>query len=362
MIRSRLLWHFFAHYLQVALFFIAGAALLGYLAVFTEFARQAGGAPGYSLGANVLLSLLKMPFLMQSFIPFIVLFASMTSLILLNRAEELVIARSAGLSAWQFLAPLCALSFLIGVATVVVLSPATARINAQALEMERSILNGAPRVFSTQGTRWLTQRTGDGVMVIGARGFANDEGQLDGVTVLRLDADNRFVARLDADRGVLEAGELRLETVRQLDASGEREALPAMVVPTQIRSENLARQFTNADAAHIFELPGLIETARTLGLPMNGFATRLHALLALPFLLIAMTLIAAAVSIKFSRSGQSSSAAVVGIAAGFVFYIVSTVAAASGSAGALPPAVAAWLPIIVAGCLSVVSLLHTEDG
>jgi len=357
-----LLWHFFVHYLQVALLFIAGVALLGYLAVFTEFARQATGAPGYSLGANLLLSLLKMPFLMQSFIPFIVLFASMTSLILLNRAEELVIARSAGLSAWQFLAPLCAVSFLIGLATVALLSPATARINAQALEMERLILNGAPRVFSTQGTRWLTQRTSDGLMAIGARGFANDEGRLDDVTVLRLDAENRFVARLDADRGVLQAGALRLEAVRQLNASGERQTLADMVIATEIRSENLARQFTNADAAHIFELPGLIETARALGLPMNGFATRLHALLALPFLLVAMTLIAAAVSIRFSRAGQSSVAAVAGIAAGLVFYIVSTVSAASGNAGVLPPVAAAWLPVIAAACLSVVSLLHTEDG
>jgi lipopolysaccharide export system permease protein len=95
---------------------------------------------------------------------------------------------------------------------------------------------------------------------------------------------------------------------------------------------------------------------------MNGFATRFHALLALPFLLVAMTLIAAAVSIRFSRAGQSLVVAITGIAAGFVFYVVSTVAAASGTVGVLPPEVAAWLPVILAACLSVVSLLHTEDG
>ena len=362
MIRSRLLRHFFFHYLHVVLLFIAAAALLAYLAVFTEFARQAAGAPGYSLGANIVLSALKMPFLMQSLIPFIVLFASMTSLILLNRAEELVVARSTGLSAWQFLAPLCVVSFLIGIATVALLGPATARINSEALEMERSILNGTPRTFSAQGTRWLTQRTSDGVVAIGARGFASDEGRLEDVTVLRLDAGNQFVARLDANSGVLRAGELRLNGVRQVDALGGRETLPEMVIATVVRSDDIARQFVSADSAHIFELPSLIETARTLGLPTNGFATRFHALLALPFLLIAMTLIAAAVSIRFSRAGQSPVAAITGIAAGFVFHVGSTVAAASGTVGVLPPAAAAWLPVIVAACISVVSLLHTEDG
>jgi lipopolysaccharide export system permease protein len=177
-----------------------------------------------------------------------------------------------------------------------------------------------------------------------------------------LDADNQFVARLDANTGVLQAGSLRLNGVKQVDALGGRETLPEIVIATEARSDDIARQFVSPDSAHVFELPRLIETARTLGLPMNGFATRFHALLALPFLLVAMTLIAAAVSIRFSRAGQSLVVAITGIAAGFVFYVVSTVAAASGTVGVLPPEVAAWLPVILAACLSVVSLLHTEDG
>jgi len=40
-------------------------------------------------------------------VPFIALFAAMATLISLNRKYELVIARAAGISAWQFLFPLC---------------------------------------------------------------------------------------------------------------------------------------------------------------------------------------------------------------------------------------------------------------
>ena len=45
--------------------------------------------------------------ILQQTLPFIGLFASMALLVQFNRKYELVIARSAGLSAWQFLMPIC---------------------------------------------------------------------------------------------------------------------------------------------------------------------------------------------------------------------------------------------------------------
>ena len=51
------------------------------------------------------LALYRLPVLSEKVLPFAVLFGSMFAFLKLNRRQELVIARSSGLSVWQFLTP-----------------------------------------------------------------------------------------------------------------------------------------------------------------------------------------------------------------------------------------------------------------
>jgi lipopolysaccharide export system permease protein len=51
-----------------------------------------------------------------------------------------------------------------------------------------------------------------------------------------------------------------------------------------------------------------------------------------------------------------------GVVAGFVLYVVSVLVRTFGASGAIPPVVAAWLPVVVAFALGITVLLHKEDG
>jgi lipopolysaccharide export system permease protein len=75
-----------------------------------------------------------------------------------------------------------------------------------------------------------------------------------------------------------------------------------------------------------------------------------------------MTLIAATVSMRFTRMGQSATVILGGILAGFLLYVVSVLVKAFGSAGVVPPVVAAWTPVVVAMFYGVTFLLYKEDG
>jgi len=90
--------------------------------------------------------------------------------------------------------------------------------------------------------------------------------------------------------------------------------------------------------------------------------TQFQSMLALPLLLVAMTLIAACVSLKFSRFNQSRAVILGGILSGFMLYVVTVLVKAFGSSGVVPPFVAAWLPVVVAMSLGATILLHQEDG
>ncbi|HTV67683.1 MAG TPA: LptF/LptG family permease, partial [Rhizobiaceae bacterium] len=102
--------------------------------------------------------------------------------------------------------------------------------------------------------------------------------------------------------------------------------------------------------------------AWSFGLSGNEYGMQFHSLVALPVLLVAMTLIAATVSMRFVRMGQSATMILGGIVAGFLLYVMSVLAKSFGTAGFVPPVVAAWSPVVVAMFFGVTFLLYREDG
>ena len=140
------------------------------------------------------------------------------------------------------------------------------------------------------------------------------------------------------------------------------ESVERMEIATNLKPEFVEESLASPQSISFFALPRKIEVARSFGLGANAFAMQYQSLLALPLLLVAMTLIAANVSLRFIRFGQSGTVILAGILAGFLLYVVTVLTKSFGTAGVVPPIVAAWLPVIVASALGVTVLLHKEDG
>ena len=127
--------------------------------------------------------------------------------------------------------------------------------------------------------------------------------------------------------------------------------------PSQVR-----QTFDNVDTISFWELPSLIEAANRAGVPSDRYELRYNTLLSRPIVLLAMVLIAAIVSLRFSRSRDVGSMILAGVAVGFMLYVVTKIASDLGSGGIVPPPLAAWLPAIVAMLIGATVLLHLEDG
>ena len=82
----------------------------------------------------------------------------------------------------------------------------------------------------------------------------------------------------------------------------------------------------------------------------------------MPLLLSAMLLIGTTSSLRLVRRGGAGLLITAGLAAGFLFYILSDVVFAVGLSGRLPAILAAWIPAGVAVLLGCTTLLHLEDG
>lgn len=354
--------YFFQRYVVITTWFFIGIYALVFLIDFTEFSSRTSGLPNFTFLSALAISALRVPMVMQQTVPFVALFAAMATLISLNRKYELVIARSAGISAWQFLRPACLGALLFGVLTVGVLNPLAANGLSHSEFLESNMRSGDSNTVSAFAAPWIHQKTNNSDTIIGARAVLNRGLELSDAVFFELDQDGDIIERKDARRAFLRDGYWELNDVKRFRGRGPVEKLADDRVATNLKPEFVQERLARPETIPFFELPGKIEVAQSFGLRANAFAMQFHSLLALPLLLVAMTLIAATVSMRFERMGQSSTMILGGILAGFLLYVVSVLVKAFGNAGFVPPFVAAWLPVIVAMFFGVTFLLYREDG
>ena len=354
--------YFFRRYAAITAWFFVGIYALIFLIDFTEFSSRTSGLPNFTFQTALAVSMLRVPMIVQQTVPFIALFAAMATLVSLNRKYELVIARAAGISAWQFLLPSCAGALLFGILPVGALNPLAAHGLARAEYLETTIRSGASNEVSAFKAPWIRQKSGDIDTIIGARAILNQGLELSDAVFFEIDRDGDIVERKDAKRAYLRDGYWELKDVKRFRDGARGESIPTDRVATNLKPEFVQERLAQPETIPIYQLPSKIEAARSFGLRANAFAMHLHSLIALPLLLVAMTLIAATVSMRFARMGQSTTMILGGVVAGFLLYVVSVLVKAFGNAGFVPPFVAAWFPVVVATFFGVTFLLYREDG
>jgi lipopolysaccharide export system permease protein len=354
--------YFFQRYAAITAWFFLGIFALVFLIDFTELTSRISRLPGFTYRIGLAISALRVPMLILQAVPFIGLFSAMATLVSLNRKYELVIARSAGISAWQFLAPACVGALLFGVVAVGVLNPIAAHGFSRAEEIESTLRSGKSNTVTADTAPWLRQKTKSGDTIIGARAILNQGLVMTDATFFQLDPDGNIVDRKDARRATLRDGYWELQDVRVMDADGKVSHEEADRVTTNLKPEFVQERLARPETIPFYDLPQKIEVARSFGLKANAFAMQFDSLVALPFLLVAMTLIAATVSMRFARMGQSATMILGGVVAGFLLYVVSVLVKAFGIAGLVPTSVAAWFPVVVAMFFGVTFLLYKEDG
>lgn len=354
--------YFFTRYVVLTFWFFVGVATLIFIVSFTEIGGQIGTAEGNATRTALLIAALQTPMIMQQAVPFIGLVSGIVTLVALNRKYELVVARAAGISAWQFLTPICLGAFAYGLATLFLLNPLASTGFERAQTLEVQARSGQSTPSTPPVMPWLKQRTEEGETIIGAGTVLKQGLELADATFLRIGEDGGISERIDARRAYLRQGYWDIAEARIVRAGVTPESVGTMRLATNLVPEYVMERLVRPEMIPVYELPRKIAAARSFGLRADAFATHFHSLVALPFLLVAMALIAATVSMRFARMGQSATIILGGVLAGFLLYVVSVLVKAFGGAGIVPPVVAAWFPVLVAGFFGVTFLLHREDG
>ncbi|WP_376099111.1 LPS export ABC transporter permease LptG [Roseomonas sp. CCTCC AB2023176] len=359
------------------------AALTGLVALFDfiELLRRAATRQDASFAVVSTIAGLRVPFIALQVLPFSILLGGILAFWRMARASELVVARSAGISAWGFLiarpvliGPVIVAS-LLGVAATTGVSPLSSVMLSRAERLDSLYLRNTGGVSTLAGGRlWLRQ--GDrgldpnGVAILAGRPVseraplpaAASAFRLEDVSFWRLGADDRFLQRIEAPRAALSDGAWVLEDATVYGT--DRQPRPAGTVrfPTDLTPDRIADSFASPDTLSFWTLPEFIDVLENSGFSAVRHRLHFQSLLALPMLAAAMALLAACFSMREARKGGVAQMLGAGVACGFALFLLDRVTGEFGETGTLPVVLAAWAPAAAGMMLALSLLLHLEDG
>ena len=332
-----------------------------YLIDFVELLRRSSDSEGATAAFVAFISLLRVPAVCEQILPFAVLFGAMAAFLALSRKLELVVARAAGLSAWQFLFPPVLIVALIGVFSITVYNPVSAVLKQRADRFETRLFGKTGR-SEVDTSLWIRQKSADGQAIVRAERSSDNGTQLASVTAFVYDNAGRFSERVEGARAVLSPGFWTFEDAKVMRAGEEPAMHGRYIVSSNLSPEQVTQSFVAPDTVPFWDLPALRERTELAGLDATGYRLRYQVLLARPVLLVAMVLVAASFSLRFFRFGGVSRMVLGGVLAGFVLYVTTKLVGDLGNAGLMSAAAAAWTPAFGGCMLGTLALLHQEDG
>lgn len=372
--RDRLPWLLGAYIARNFLlwFFVLLIVMLGVVMMFdtVELLRRAGNKPAATLPIVLRMAAFKLPEVGQQIVPFVILFAGMMTLWRMTRSQELVVARAAGISVWQFMGVTVMVTLVLGVLQTTLINPLGAAMVKRYEALEARYLLGRPSSMdiSSEGL-WLRQQEEDrGQALIHAASVDTADFTLHDVMVIIVDAQDRYKGRLDAPLAVLQPPQNGQRGYWLFNEGTlhrpERRAEPArdIRIRTDLTPDRIEESFASPETLSFWELPRFIATLEQTGFSALRHRIYWHSLLSQPLFFAAMLIVAAAFSLRQTRRGGTLLMVVAGIASGLVVFLCRNVILAFGSSGALPVWMAAWSPGLIALAVGLALLLHLEDG
>lgn len=343
---------------RVAAFLVMLVLILQTLDLLNESNKILAGA-GHDDSALMRYVLLRLPQLVETFLPFSVLLGTLVTLATLNQNSEVVIFKAAGISAHQILAPLIVAA--LGVAVVsfafneLVLTRTNVQLNAWQKAGYGTIAASGPAMRET----WI--REGNSLMRAGrVEGSGRSTRLRDFSLYIRVDNQLKSILRATEARPV--AGGWRLTGVREFDVvTGLQSQRSTQLLPSTVDPARFTTHDISPDEVPFWQLRRDITAQEAAGRPSDHLRVALYHKLSGPLSAMLMPILGAVAAFGLARSGKLFVRSVIGIVLGFAYFVADNFMVAMGQFGAAPPWLAAWAPFLLFYLIGEAVLFRTEE-
>jgi len=282
---------------------------------------------------------------------------------LMNKNNELIALRGSGVSSYYLLRPVVGISVIIAAGLYflsdVVVPISASKANKIWLEevRKKAVATSRNKNIWIKGNRSIAH----------IRYFNPTDRTISGITLYFFDEDFRLHRRVDATTGRFEADQWVFYKLmeqkfanRQDRTEYEIQYHDRRVEPLNYIPDDLKRVAKKSEEMNFFELLQYVRSVQAEGYDATNYIVDLHAKIALPFVCIIMSLMAAGFAFRRRmREGIAISIAY-GIGVIFLYWSVHSFSLSLGYGGRLPPILAAWLANVVFSILAIVTLTRIQ--
>ena len=354
--------YFARQYLTWFLAFLGGLTGTIFMFEIAELMRRAEDRTDASFGIVLRMGLYKLPDTVEQIMPFVVLFAGVFTFWRLTRSHELVVARGAGISAWQFLAPSLMVTLMFSFLNVTLINPLAATLGGKYKQLEMHYLTRVPSIELTGAGLWLRQKDDNRRYLLHADHVDTNPLTLTPLIAFVYDSNDHYLGRIDAPVATLRDGYWEINDAWVNWDQKPAIKQPAFRLPTGLTLGKIQESMAPPNTISFWELPAFIRALKAIGLPPARHQLQFQELLAQPAMYCSMVFFAAIFSLRMNRRGGIMQIIMGGLVLGISVFVLNNVVVALGANQVLPVIPAAWAIPLVALALSNTALLYLEDG
>jgi LPS export ABC transporter permease LptG/LPS export ABC transporter permease LptF len=282
-------------------------------------------------------------------LPMIVLIATVSLFLSLNRHRELDALKAAGVSLYRASLPILLVACAISIVAVVFQEAALPDINARAEEVDRVKIRGQlARHLQRQEQIWY--HSSDTRFLRMALLDPLDK-SVEGLTVIDIDPNFRLVDQIDARaaKWTPDGWQLSDGAIRRMGAGNRlsSEVFDSRLVVMPEHIDDFIQVQDAPETMSFLELRAYVARLRDGGHQVGKYVVQLYAKLSFPLVNVIMALVAIPFALVSPRSGGRAMGIGVAIVIAVGYWLVHSVALSLAQANLLPPVLAAWTANIV---------------
>ncbi len=305
----------------------------------------------------------QMPSQLIQILPISGLLASVISMILMSRTNEITAMRAAGMGPLQVGMPIVAGGLILSFAAFFLGEIVVPRSAARMHYVKEVLIERSNKGEAAGGTRWF--RDQNRLVTFSEYDYLSQT--IFAPKIIETGTNNRPTNILHASSahyeprlGVWEMHDVRRIEFNPLGTIQAVTKLEDQLIEIPIEPEKLQRERRKPNELSLLELRDIVSRGRQSGADVTSIDVERHLKFAFYFASVVVCLMGIKFAYQSERTVESAKNVLIAMLLGIMYWVIYTAGAAVGKHGALPPWLAAWAANVLVGASGILEIYRAR--
>lgn len=305
----------------------------------------------------------NIPFIFSQILPLAILTTMVLTIGGLSRSNEITAMRSGGISLWQVVRPLLAITLLLSFLLLLLNEFVTPWNTKQLNNLFEVKLKNKQSLQLTSNEIWYR----DHKQIINIAVANTHKKKLQGITIFTFDKQKKIIKRQDAPLAYYENGSWQAAEITEMIFSSEsgdlvkKTSLQNQILDIDRKPEDFTSRKNWSSELSYRQLSAAAEKLEHEGYDSTRQRVDMHSRLAAPFTCLIMGFLGIPFALQRGRNSNIALGIGLSLGVGIIYFIIQSTLLAFGYSNAIPPPVAAWSANFIFLLLGVWLLLNVQE-